>query len=101
MMDRPIPSVLIKVDGVPLPSAAMNDVLDVSVNDKADAASQFTVRLNTWDQERQRVTWADSSLFSLGQKLEIAFGYVAGPLVPFIVGEVANLDLSFAPRSAP
>lgn len=95
MAGRYVANLQINVDSTPLPPTVLRDVQSVTISDALTMASTFTLRMNTWDSSHLRITWADSPLFALGQKLEILLGYVDEPLTSLIVGTITDLDVEY------
>jgi phage protein D len=101
MPERSVATLQITVSGTPLDAVVLRDVLDVTVNDTLDHASAFTIRLNSWDLDRNLVTWVDNPLFAIGRKVEIAMGYVGGVFSPVMAGEVVKLEMGVAAAQPP
>lgn len=89
------PELRIKVNGSNLPSDAMADVTEVTVNQDLGAPWMCTARLVNWDPERMRVTWSDDALFSPGAAIEVMLGYVDN-LQAVFTGEITGLEPEFS-----
>ncbi len=95
-----VPACRVKVAGQPLPPRAAADLLAVSVEDDVDAPGVFALRLLTWDQARQKVSWADDRLFAVGADVVVEMGY-SDRLKPLIAGEITGLEPEFGARELP
>ena len=100
MVDNSVADILIKVSGKPLKAEVARDLVDVKISEALDMSASFTLRMSTWDLDKQQVSWADSAPFGLGVDVEIQMGYV-GDLRPMIAGEVTSLNVSFSAGSTP
>ncbi len=90
-----VPDFAIKVNGVPLRPEARADVQSILVEQRLDTLSMFTLTLDNWDAEQQRVSWSDSATFSLGAHVEVSLGWM-NRLVPVMTGEVTGIEPRFA-----
>lgn len=123
MTDLTVPDVEVKINKQPLfkqPGGANaatqaaagaigglgGDLLDITIEDSLDHASKFTLRINTWDLDKQAVSWADQ--IGVGAEVEIWLGYTtpgqpgSEPEQPaMLVGDILNLDVSFGSGKAP
>jgi phage protein D len=90
----------LSVNGSRLPAEALADVRSVTVQEDLDALSMFSVVLANWDDERQRVTWSDSSLFAVGNEVRISLGYV-NDLRQVMTAEITSLEPEFVAAEPP
>ncbi len=95
-----VPDVSVRVNGKALPAAAQQDLRSVTVEDDVRALSMFALELHNWDSDRLRVSWSDSSLFAIGNEVEIWLGYV-GDLSRVMLGEITGLEPVFGSDSLP
>ena len=95
-----VPDVSVLVNGKRLPASAAQDLRSVTVEDDVHALSMFTLELLNWDTDRLRVTWSDSSLFAVGNEVEIWLGY-AGDLSRVMLGEITGLEPAFGTGQPP
>ncbi|APR86358.1 Phage protein D [Minicystis rosea] len=95
-----VAAVGVKINGQNLPAAAYADLLEVSVEEDIEAPSVFTLRLITWDESKLSISWADNDLFTLGNQVEVSFGYVSA-LSPLLTGEITGLDLDVSSGTTP
>jgi phage protein D len=94
------PDVTVQINDGDLPPPAYRDLLEVMVQDDIEAPSMFTLRLSTWDQAKQVISWADSDLFAIGGAVEIKLGY-SGALSLMMKGEITGLELEMASDEVP
>jgi phage protein D len=94
------PDVSVRINGKGLPASAQQDLRSVTVEDDVRALSMFALELHNWDTGRLRVTWSDSSLFAVGNEVEIWLGYV-GELSMVLLGEITGLEPSFGTGQPP
>ena len=71
-----IPDFSVKVNGANLPQQARADVRAVTVEEDLDALSMFSLELYNGDDEKLQVSWSDSTLFAVGNEVEIWLGHV-------------------------
>jgi uncharacterized protein len=95
-----VPDVSVRVNGRELPGSAQQDLRSVTVEDDVRALSMFTLELHNWDDSLLRVTWSDSSLFAVGNEVEIWLGYV-GDLSRVMLGEITGLEPAFTADAPP
>ena len=95
-----VPDVSVRVNGKALPAPAQQDLRSVTVEDDVRALSMFALELHNWDGDRQQVTWSDSSLFAVGNEVEIWLGYV-DDLSRVILGEITGLEPAFGVDGPP
>jgi uncharacterized protein len=95
-----IPDFTIRVNGASLPQQARADVRAVTVEEDLDALSMFSLELHNWDEDLQKVSWSDSSLFALGGQAEIWLGY-AGDLQLVMTAEITGLEPAFTADQPP
>jgi len=89
-----VPAVAVKVGGSDLPAGAAADLLRVSVQERLDRPSSFTVELANLDLNTQQLTWSDADLFDPGAVVEIQLGYGRTKRT-VLIGEITGLELSF------
>jgi phage protein D len=90
-----VPDFDVKVNGARLTHEARGDVLSIHVEKRLDTLSMFTITLDNWDAEQQRVSWSDSGPFSPGAEVEISLGWL-DRLAPVMTGEVTGIEPRFA-----
>jgi phage protein D len=90
-----VPDFDVKVNGARLTHEARGDVLSIHVEQRLDTLSMFTITLDNWDAEQQRVSWSDSGPFSLGAEVEISLGWL-DRLGRVMTGEVTGIEPRFA-----
>ncbi len=95
-----VPDIDVKINGVRLSETVRKDLLDATVYDDLGAPSMFTLRLLTWDQDDLQFTWVDDPLFSIGNEVELSFGYV-DELRSVLKGEITSLELDVATDELP
>jgi phage protein D len=86
------PSLCVKIKGTDLPPAAYTDLIEASVHEDLEAPAMLTLKLLSWDNSTQKITWADDDLFAVGNAMEIEMGYTK-PLSPIAKGEITGLEL--------
>jgi phage protein D len=99
-MDITVPSLAIRINGAALPSDAVADIESVLVQEDVKALSMFTLLLRNWDDEKLQVTWSDSSLFAVGNEVEISFGFL-DDLHRVMIGEITGLEPAFTAARPP
>jgi phage protein D len=72
----------------------------VTVEESVGAPSWFSIELSNWDDANLRVSWSDSSLFAVGNSVEINLGYVDS-LTKVLEAEITSLEPVFAAESPP
>jgi Bacteriophage probable baseplate hub protein len=92
-----VPDVDVRIDGTSFPG---RDLRSVTVLEDLDAPSMFSLRLYNWDDERQRVSWSDSSRLAIGGQVDIAMGHV-DDLHPVMTGEITSLEPTFTKDEPP
>jgi uncharacterized protein len=90
----------IRINGTALSHAARQDVRSVTVEEDVEALSMFTLELYNWDDEALKVSWSDSSLFAVGNAVEISLGYV-DDLAKVMVAEITGLEPAFTADHPP
>jgi phage protein D len=100
MPDPRIPDFNIRINGANLPQPAQADIHAVTIQEDLEALSMFTLMLYNWDDEQLRVTWSDSSLFAVGNEVEISLGYI-DDLHKVLVAEITSLELAFTADQPP
>jgi phage protein D len=99
-LDKLVPKVKILIGNCPLATKAKTSVLAVEVSEDIDALGMFTLELNNWDLENQKVLWSDDAQFELGNKVEIEFGY-GNQTDAVMVGEITGLEPEFSAGESP
>lgn len=95
-----VPDLEIQVNGGRLPLEAEADIESVTVLEDLSSLSMFTLVLYNFDQENLRITWSDSSVFAIGNAIQIALGFV-GDLHRVMTGEITSLEPSFTADQPP
>jgi len=95
-----LPGLTVRVNGSALPPAAQADLRAVTVQEDLQALSMFTLELHNWDDGQLRVSWSDSSLFAVGNEVEIWLGYI-DDLHKVMLAEVTSLEPVFTADSPP
>jgi phage protein D len=93
--DTLAPEFAVKVNGSPLPNAAVADLMRMSVLDDVDAPGMFTLTIAAWDTVQMKAKWIDDALFHEGNPVEISMGYRDRTMV-LVNGEITGLEPSFA-----
>ncbi len=94
------PEFAIRINGSPLPAAAVADLSQLSVLDDVDAPGMFTLTLAAWDTAQMKPKWIDDPLFREGGVTEIALGY-RDQTTPLLSGEITGLEPDFPEGRAP
>ncbi|MEG4069219.1 contractile injection system protein, VgrG/Pvc8 family [Microcoleus sp. Pol11C2] len=94
------PKVKILIGDRPLETKAKTSLLAVEVSEDIDALGMFTLELNNWDLEDQKVLWSDDAQFELGNEVKVEFGYGNRTAV-VMVGEVTGLEPEFSLEQSP
>ena len=89
-----IPDFRVRVNGTGLPQQARADIRAVIVEEDLDALSMFSMEMHNWDDEKLQVSWSDSTLFAIGNQVEVWLGY-AGDLQKVMVAEITGLEPAF------
>ena len=92
-----VPTFQVRLDGNDLPSSALADLTAVAVYEDLQAPGMFTLQLDSWDMQQQRVTWADDPVFDVGAAVVIRMGYV-DHLETLLEGEITGLELEHDAR---
>jgi len=95
-----LPDFNIRINGANLPYPARTDIRSVSVQEDLDSLSMFTLDLYNWDDERLQVSWSDSSLFAVGNEVEIWLGYL-DDLHNVMLAEITSLEPTFSADQPP
>jgi len=95
-----IPSSKIIINGNPISWETKTDFISVSISEDLDAPSMFNLKVYTWNLIAQKMTWVDSDLFEIGNKVEIRIGYDQD-LKTVIFGEITGLEPEFPQGSTP
>ncbi len=95
-----LPDLSVRVNGLPLPPAAEADLRAITVQEDLQALSMFTLELHNWDDKLLRVSWSDSTLFAVGNEVEIWLGYV-DDLHQVMLAEVTSLEPAFTAGAPP
>jgi phage protein D len=93
-------SLSVKIQGTDLPKAAYSDLIEATVHEDLLAPSMFTLNLLSWDNNTQKITWADDDLLAVGNSIEIEVGYTK-PLTSIAKGEITGLELAVGQDAAP
>ena len=84
------------IDGSPLSLSAKAYVVGITVDDSVELPSMFTVEIAGMDDPDESFPWVDDEdLFSVGNVVEIKFGY-GNDLETLIKGEITALEPEFA-----
>lgn len=82
----------IKIDGADLPIAAMDDLIEVTVDSNLHLPDMFTIQLHD-----ETLTWLDEPIFALGKAVEIsAVPEEGGDSRALIKGEITALEPDFS-----
>lgn len=100
MRTNMVPAVRVRVNGVLLPGAARDDLINVSVFEDVTAPDMFTITLLNWDMMRRQFTWSDRKLFAIGASVDIEMGY-GERLEQLIWGEVTGLEPEYNAEENP
>jgi len=95
-----LPDFNIRINGANLPYPVRTDIRSVMVQEDVEALSMFTIELYNWDDERLQVSWSDSSLFAVGNEVEISLGYV-DDLHKVMLAEITSLEPTFSADQPP
>jgi len=95
-----LPDLSVRINGAQLLPAAQADLRSVTVQEDLQALSMFALEMHNWDDERLAVSWSDSSLFAIGNEVEIWLGYV-GDLHKVMLAEITSLEPEFAAEQPP
>ena len=95
-----IPDVQLRLNGKRAPRELEADLDSLTVQDDLDALSMFTLVLYNWDQDRQRVTWSDSALLTVGSEVDIRLGYL-DDVRRVMIGEITGLEPTFTAADTP
>ncbi len=95
-----LPDLAVRVNGLPLSTAAMADLRSVTVQEDLAVLSMFTLELHNWDDALMQVSWSDSSQFAIGNEVEISLGY-AGDLHKVMLAEITSLEPAFTAGQPP
>jgi len=90
----------VTINGVALTPEVYADLLGATVKDDLEGPSMFTLRLQTWDQDKLQLSWVDSALFDIGNAVVVSLGYV-GTLDPVMDGEITSLELVMSDEDLP
>lgn len=88
------------VNGSPLPNDAAAHLLEVTVDEDVSVPSLFMLRLLEADDLLKPFRWVDDELFSIGNAVEIRFGYV-GAMTSIMAGEITALEPDFGTEARP
>jgi len=89
-----LPDLSVRVNGSVLPTAAQADLRSVTVQEDLRVLSMFSLELHNWDDAKLQVSWSDSTLFAVGNEVEIWLGYV-GDLHRVMLAEITSLEPTF------
>jgi len=92
-----VPDYDIRINGAAISNALRSDITSVTVQEDLDAFSMFTVALFNWKSEdgNNRATWGDSSLFAIGNEVELSLGFV-DDVHKVMTGEITSLEAVFS-----
>ena len=95
-----LPDLAVRVNGSPLPMAAEADLRSITIQEDLEVLSMFTLELHNWDDVLMQVSWSDSSLFAIGNEVQISLGYVAD-LQKVMLAEITSLEPVFTAGQPP
>lgn len=95
-----VPKTHILINGSDLGVPLSSDVFSLSVLQDVDAPGMFTLRMNTWDMDREVLTWIDDVRFNEGNEIEIKMGYY-DDLVTVFTGNITALEPEFSNVATP
>jgi phage protein D len=95
-----VPDRSVRVNNLPLPPAADRDLRAITVQEDLQALSMFTLELHNWDDTLLRVSWSDSTLFAVGNEVEIWLGYL-DEVHSVMLAEVTSLEPVFTADAPP
>lgn len=91
----PMPDFDVVINGSPLPASAIAYVRSVTVDERVELPSMFTIEMTGSDAQEEEVPWVDdANLFSIGNVVEIKLGYV-DELETLLIGEITGLEPEF------
>ncbi len=90
----------IQINGTALDPKVYADIRSITVQDDLEALSTLTIVLDNWDQEALELTWSDSTLFDVGNQIEVWLGYV-DDLHKVMVAEITSLEPIFSVDKTP
>jgi len=94
------PEFAVRVNGSPLPNAAVADLIKVSILDDVDAPGMFAITIVAWDTTQMKAKWIDDALFREGNPVEIAFGYRDTKFAS-LSGEITGIEPDFPEAQPP
>jgi uncharacterized protein len=94
-----VPTFQVRLNGNDLPLSAVDDLMAVAVSEDLQVPGMFTLQLQSWDMQQQRVTWADDPVFDVGTAVVMRMGYV-DHLETLLEGEITGLELEHDARDA-
>jgi len=92
------PDFLVTINGQDLEARDETKVVEVSVDDRVDAAQFFFIRLALVDAAVAKSDWIDDQLLREGGKVCIKMGYAGRPLRTMIEGEITAVQSHFSSR---
>src|SRR5262245_11186391 len=92
------PDFNVTINGQDLETKDETKVVEVSVDDRVDAAQFFSIRLGLVDAAVEKPDWIDDQLFREGGKVCIKLGYAGRPLRTMIEGEITAAQPHFSSR---
>lgn len=99
-MSSSIPDFKIRINDTDLPQKALIDLQSVTIEEDSKKLSMFSLVFYNWDREKLRISWSDSPLFAIGNKVEIWLGYL-NRLEKVMVAEITSLEPSFQAAEPP
>ena len=92
-----VPDFDIRINGSNVPDALKRDITSVTVQEDLAALSMFTLELFNWKQEggNTNATWGDSSLFAIGNEVELRLGFV-DDVHKVMLAEITSLEAVFS-----
>jgi phage protein D len=84
----------ILIEGSPLSMAAKLQITSAMIDDDVSLPSMFTVEFTGLDDQGEAIPWLDDPLFSMGNGVEVRFGY-SGALTTLFKGEITGLEPEF------
>ncbi len=99
-LEAPAPAIAVTIDGKSLDPPVALDVLGAVLRDVLNAADEFELTFNNWDDERREFKYDESELFELGRKIVLKMGY-PGQLLTMTTGKIVSLSQEFPAEGGP